>query len=60
MKNNISLRAALMSLLLCFGLVAMAQMTVTGTVTDATTGEPVIGASVLEVEIGRASCRERV
>ena len=49
MKNNISLRAALMSLLLCFGLVAMAQMTVTGTVTDATTGEPVIGASVLEV-----------
>ena len=49
MKNNISLRAALMSLLLCFGLVAMAQMTVTGTVTDATTGEPVIGASILEV-----------
>lgn len=50
MKNNIfNLRAVLMSALLLLGISAFAQVTVTGVVTDAANGEPIIGASVLEI-----------
>ena len=49
MKTSNYMRTALVALLLSFGMVAFAQMAVTGTVTDAANGEPIIGASVLEV-----------
>ena len=50
MKNNIfNLRALLISCFLVLGMSAFAQVTASGTVTDAANGEPVIGASVLEI-----------
>ena len=50
MKNYLlSLRAALMAVLLVSGLSAFAQTAVQGTVLDAANGEPIIGASVLEI-----------
>ena len=50
MKNYmLNLRAILMAGLLMVGLSAFAQVAVNGTVTDAANGEPVIGASVLEI-----------
>lgn len=50
MKNYIlSLRAALMAILLVAGVSAYAQLAVQGTVIDIENGEPIIGASVLEV-----------
>ena len=50
MKNNLfSFRAVCMSLLLMVGMTAYAQLTVQGTVIDIETGEPVIGASILEM-----------
>ena len=50
MKNvNLSLRAAALSLLLFVGMTAFAQNTVQGTVLDAANGEPIIGASILEI-----------
>ncbi|MBO7457939.1 MAG: SusC/RagA family TonB-linked outer membrane protein [Paludibacteraceae bacterium] len=50
MKNNLlSLRAVLLSFLLLTGMAAFAQVSVRGTVTDAANGEPIIGASVLEI-----------
>ena len=50
MKNYIlSLRAALMAILLVAGVSAYAQVPVNGTVIDAANGEPIIGASVLEI-----------
>ena len=50
MKNvNLSLRAVALSLLLFVGLTAFAQNTVQGTVIDAANGEPIIGASILEI-----------
>ena len=50
MKNNLfSLRAVCMSLLLMVGMTAYAQLTVQGTVIDIENGEPVIGASILEM-----------
>ena len=50
MKNNIfNLRAWLMVGLLMVGLTAFAQTTVQGTVVDAANGEPIIGASILEM-----------
>lgn len=42
------LRGMWLSLLLCLSMVAFAQTTATGIVVDATTGETIIGASVLE------------
>ena len=50
MKNNrFNLRALLISCFLVVGLSAFAQMSVQGTVVDAADGEPIIGASILEV-----------
>lgn len=50
MKNDIfNLRTLLMSCLLFVGLSAFAQVSVSGVVTDATNGEAIIGASILEV-----------
>ena len=50
MKNNfLSLRAMFLSFLLITGMAAFAQVAVQGTVTDAANGEPIIGASVLEI-----------
>ena len=50
MKNNIfNLRALLISCFLVLGMSAFAQVTASGTVTDAANGEPIIGASVLEM-----------
>ena len=50
MKNDIfNLRALLMSCFLLVGLSAFAQVLVQGTVLDAANGEPVIGASILEM-----------
>ena len=50
MKNSLfSFRAVCMSLLLMFGVAAFAQTTVQGTVIDAANGEPIIGASILEI-----------
>ncbi len=50
MKNYIlSLRAALMAILLVAGVSAYAQTTASGTVIDAANGEPIIGASILEI-----------
>jgi len=50
MKNNIfNLRALLISCFLVLGMSAFAQVTASGTVTDAANGEPIIGASILEV-----------
>ncbi len=51
MNQNTSfsrLRGVLLMALLSIGMTAMAQKAVTGTVLDAASGEPVIGASVLE------------
>ena len=50
MKNYfLSLRAVALSLLLFVGMTAFAQTTATGTVIDAANGEPIIGASILEI-----------
>ena len=50
MKNDIfNLRALLISCFLFVGLSAFAQVPVQGTVIDAANGEPIIGASILEV-----------
>ena len=50
MKNDLfSFRTALMSLFLVLGMAAYAQAPVTGTVIDAANGEPIIGASILEI-----------
>ena len=50
MKNSLfSFRAYCVSLLLMLSMAAFAQMTVQGTVIDLATGEPIIGASVLEM-----------
>ena len=50
MKNSfLSFRAVLLAFLLMTGMAAFAQMSVQGTVIDASNGEPVIGASVLEI-----------
>lgn len=50
MKNNLfSFRAALVALFLLVGMTAFAQTTVQGTVIDAANGEPIIGASILEI-----------
>ena len=50
MKNNLlSFRAVLLAFLLMTGMSAFAQVAVQGTVTDAANGEPIIGASVLEI-----------
>ena len=50
MKNNrFNLRALLISCFLFVGLAAFAQTTVQGTVLDAANGEPIIGASILEI-----------
>ena len=50
MKNNLlSFRAVLMASLLMIGMNAFAQVAVRGTVTDVANGEPIIGASVLEI-----------
>ena len=50
MKNNLlSFRAVLLAFLLITGMSAYAQMAVNGTVIDAANGEPIIGASVLEI-----------
>lgn len=43
------LRGILLLAFSCFTMALMAQTTVTGTVVDAASGEPIIGASVLEV-----------
>lgn len=44
-----SIRALLLTVVLFFGTTAFAQMTVNGTVLDAANGEPIIGASILEM-----------
>ena len=50
MKNYmLKLRAALMACFLMAGVAAFAQTTVQGTVIDAANGEPIIGASILEI-----------
>ena len=50
MKNNLlSFRAVLLAFLLMTGMSAFAQVAVQGTVIDQATGEPIIGASVLEI-----------
>ena len=50
MKHNfLSFRAVLMAFLLMTGMTVFAQVAVQGTVTDAANGEPIIGASVLEI-----------
>lgn len=50
MKNmNKSLRAMLATVALFVGTIAFAQVTVTGTVIEQAIGEPIIGASILEV-----------
>ena len=50
MKNDIfKLRALLISCFLFVGLSAFAQLAVQGTVVDVENGEPVIGASILEI-----------
>ena len=45
----LSLRAVALSILLFIGMTAFAQKTVQGTVVDAANGEPIIGASILEI-----------
>ncbi len=52
MKLNFNLKYALLLLFVAMGTFAMAQRTVTGTVTDAETKEPLIGASVAVVGTG--------
>ena len=50
MKNSIlSFRAMALLLMLFVGMTVFAQTTVQGTVIDAANGEPIIGASILEV-----------
>lgn len=51
MKNsNFNMfRTLSLALLMMLGVAAYAQTTVTGTVTDAANGEPIIGASILEI-----------
>ena len=50
MKTNTNfLRTALASVLLCLGMVAFAQVHVTGVIIDAANGETIIGANVVEV-----------
>ena len=50
MRHSIlSLRAAFMTIVLFMGIAAYAQNTVQGTVIDAANGEPIIGASILEI-----------
>ena len=50
MKNYmLNLRAVLMACLLMVGVTAFAQTVVKGTVVDAANGEPIIGASILEM-----------
>lgn len=50
MKNNIfNLRALLISFILFAGVSAFAQISVRGTVIDASNDEPIIGASILEI-----------
>ena len=50
MKNNlVSFRAVLLAFLLMTGMTAFAAISVQGTVIDKANGEPIIGASVLEV-----------
>ena len=50
MKNNLlSFRAVLLAVLLMTGLTAFAAVPVQGTVVDVENGEPIIGASVLEI-----------
>ena len=50
MKNSIlSFRAMALLLMLFVGMIVFAQTTVQGTVIDAANGEPIIGASILEV-----------
>ena len=50
MKHNfLSFRAVFMAFLLLTGMTAFAQVAVQGTVTDVENGEPIIGASVLEI-----------
>ena len=50
MKNYFcSLRAVALSLILFLGMTAFAQTQVNGTVIDAANGEPIIGASILEI-----------
>ena len=50
MKNDIfNLRALLIACFLMVGLSAFAQTTVKGTVIDGANGEPIIGASILEI-----------
>ena len=50
MKNYFcSLRAVALSLILLAGMTAFAQTQVSGTVIDAANGEPIIGASILEI-----------
>ncbi len=50
MKHNfLSFRAVMMAFLLMMGMTAFAQVAVQGTVTDVATGDPIIGASVLEI-----------
>jgi len=50
MKHNLlSFRAVLLAFLLLTGMTAFAQIAVQGTVTDVANGEPIIGASVLEI-----------
>lgn len=45
----LSLRAVFMALMLVSGMVAYAQVAANGVVTDAANGEPIIGASILEI-----------
>ena len=45
----LSLRAVALSIMLFIGMTAFAQKTVQGTVVDAANGEPIIGASILEI-----------
>ena len=50
MKNYFcSLRAVALSIILFLGMTAFAQTQVNGTVIDAANGEPIIGASILEI-----------
>ena len=45
----LSLRAVFMAVMLVSGMVAYAQVAANGVVTDAANGEPIIGASILEI-----------
>lgn len=52
MNKNTSfrnLRGVLLLAMICMGMTVMAQTTVTGNIVDVATGDPVIGASVLEM-----------